>query len=105
MKPLNETCRLLLNKIGRTRNADIVTLIGILADAMEEANHPYANKLRKLYQHHMRREEYAALCDFSRSPYWTRGEWIGSWRRVLRRRVGNMFGRRWANWQSNLDYA
>lgn len=105
MKPLPETCQQLLNKIGRTRNAAVVTLVGILADALDEAGHPAAKRLRNLWANHQRHEQHASNGDFSKRRRWARAEYIGSWRRDLRRKVGRLFGRRWRCWESNSDYA
>lgn len=93
MKPLNDTCRQLLNKLGRTHNAGVVLLVGLLADALEESDHPTAKRVRKLWLTHQRREDWAATHSFGKRTYWTRPLWIGSWRQSLRRKVGKIFGR------------
>lgn len=101
--PLTQTCAILLRKIGRTRNACAVGLIMIFADALDDAEHPYANRVRKFLATYAQKEQYAATADFSKRRDWGRGIWIGSWRKVLRRNVGRLFKRNWKT-GSNQDF-
>jgi hypothetical protein len=105
MNPLTETCELFLKKIGRTRKAEVVFLIGILADALDDADHPAGKRVRRLLATHQRREDYAATANFGKRSFWTRPRFIGSWRQELRRKVGRMFGKRWSFTPNHEIYA
>lgn len=93
MKPLTQTCEALLRKIGRTRNAGVVFLIGVFADSLDDADDSRGAWLRAKLARHARREAYALKSPW-RKRSWSRMEWIGAWRQRLRSDVLVYFGRR-----------
>jgi len=72
-----------------------VTAVGVLADLMEENGVPKAKAVRKLWATYTRRAAYFAAHDFSRDRRWTYWESVAYDRRSLRRKVRDLFGRKW----------
>lgn len=71
-----------------------VTAVGVLADYLEEQKLTGAKSVRKYWTKYTEVCEWHLTADFSRRKN-TKSESIRKWRRWLRNRIRNLYGRKW----------
>lgn len=77
---LDDTIRTCLGRIARCQ----IVAVGVLADYLEETGHPFAGRVRRMWNRYLRRQAFWYAHDFSRSRS-TRGKCLPEHTRGARR--------------------